>query len=518
MLNSKAIIEEPKSSSLVSESKIIAKNAGIIAFAQIPAEILTFFNGLIIIQMLGAYNYGLYSAAIGVINVVRPFLTLGLQQSVVRYISPNIKNAPLVRGVVRSSLIIVFFVSTITATLLFLYSDWITLQLLNAPIGWILRTFFPIIIYTGLLEISFALFRAFQKVAIISILQKVILPLVTLIINLLLFTFGSGLQGVIWRDVFVQTAIVISCISLLNRFYPFLNRTPNDYSLVKDVIRFAFPLLVSESIFGLVFRADILLISAFLTPVDVGIYATVLKITAFVQVPLRAIDSIVIPMIAEKKSNTKSVQDLFNLSCHWASLVTIPIVLGCLLIPNILLGVFGNEFRNGQNILPILALGILGASSFGSVNGILTMYGHSRTILLNVVLSFILVFSFEFLLIPRFGITGAALVQALFRSGWALVLFLEVKKYHGFNFSYLELGKKAFGALAIYFLTSEILKVFSFLPDLFIFGVTSLCILAFSFVFYKLLKLGKKEDQLVYDAFIIKLRGLFSFFSVYKRS
>ena len=105
----------------------------------------------------------------------------------------------------------------------------------------------------------------------------------------------------------------------------------------------------------------------------------------------------------------KLAQDTFKLNLF----IGIPVLAIFLLFPELILSMFGSQFVEGAVLLQILALGQLVNVVTGSVGYLLTMSGNEKVMRNVVFLSGIFSVVISFLLIPFFGVLGAAIATAL---------------------------------------------------------------------------------------------------------
>jgi O-antigen/teichoic acid export membrane protein len=92
-----------------------------------------------------------------------------------------------------------------------------------------------------------------------------------------------------------------------------------------------------------------------------------------------------------------------------------------------LLHLFGRGFAGGASALAVLALGQLVNVGTGTVTGLLAMIGRARLSVLNSLFFLGLSLVLDFLLIPRWGILGAAIANA---SALAAVNLLRLVQVH----------------------------------------------------------------------------------------
>jgi len=103
------------------------------------------------------------------------------------------------------------------------------------------------------------------------------------------------------------------------------------------------------------------------------------------------------------------------------------------------LDIFGNEFEIGKNTLIILAIGQFINAVSGSVGFLLNMTGKQRifknifliAVIINVVLNFIL--------IPKYGMVGAAIATMISVAVWNIVSVVYIKLEFNIRTFYLPI-------------------------------------------------------------------------------
>jgi len=91
----------------------------------------------------------------------------------------------------------------------------------------------------------------------------------------------------------------------------------------------------------------------------------------------------------------------------------LPIFLMMALLPHDILALFGKNFESGAACLVILAIGQIVNAATASANSVLLLFGHSRLVMLNSFISGILQITMNVILIPRYGIAGAAVAASV---------------------------------------------------------------------------------------------------------
>ena len=192
-------------------------------------------------------------------------------------------------------------------------------------------------------------------------------------------------------------------------------------------------MLGSNSIFLIMSRTDILILTAFKTEADVGIYNTALKIASLTTIVLIAINTIAMPKYAELKDDTLKFKKFVKQTTFLIIMTSFPVFLALVLFPDFFLQIFGHEFTAGKNVLIILSAGMFFGAFSGSTINILNMAGYEKKAYNILLFSAILNLILNFILIPVYGIIGAAIATAATTILWNLTAAVVI--YKKFNFT-----------------------------------------------------------------------------------
>ena len=157
-------------------------------------------------------------------------------------------------------------------------------------------------------------------------------------------------------------------------------------------------------------NTDVLVISHFMTPTDVGIYFAAGKTMALIMFVHYAVGSAVANRFSalNARGDRESLRAFVRDSVNWTFWPSLAGAILILALGKPLLWLFGPQFDTGYPVMCILVVGFLFRSAMGPAEFLLNMLGEQKlcaavlltSALLNVVLNFILV--------PRFGLAGAA--------------------------------------------------------------------------------------------------------------
>jgi len=416
------------------DSSKIARNTGITGAAEIPLQLISFLSGIIITRVLGANIFGVFVAASAVTNIGRIIATLGLQKGVLRYIGLCREEQPQVNGIVLAALALTLSIGALIVLLLTLLSGTLATHVFAVDgIGGAIALLAWAIPFTSVFLVLTSVLQAFESITLMAILRKVVQPLLMLALLLLFFWFGMRLSALIWRMIVANLLLGVVAFYYVRRL-PQLNRlaAPRDFSRVPALLRFGVPLFVAEIIHIFMLRSDVLMISAFLTADQVGIYGVVVRLTGLLLVPLVSLDTIIFPMLSGylARDDTASVGRIYRLSSHWAMLTSLPLYITAWVYAADLLALFGTEFSGGVVALRVIIIGLCFRSLAGAVAGVLIIGGHSKLIMINSAIAASMNLAANYQLIPRFGIEGAAIATAFITAFWSLLMVAQVRKIH----------------------------------------------------------------------------------------
>jgi len=161
-------------------------------------------------------------------------------------------------------------------------------------------------------------------------------------------------------------------------------------------------------------RVDILMLGYLAGKGPVGIYAVAVRLAWLVPFLLEAAGGIAAPLISELYAGRRlgELQRLVQLVIRYSTLFSAGMVFIMVVGGNYFLSIFGADFTAGYPCLLVLAAAQLVNSLTGPSGLLLTMTGHERKLGLLLTLALALNAALNYLLIPRFGILGAAAATA----------------------------------------------------------------------------------------------------------
>lgn len=199
-------------------------------------------------------------------------------------------------------------------------------------------------------------------------------------------------------------------------------------------------LLISTPMLGvslsnvLIARTDILMLSSMTNELTVGVYSIYVKITALMSLGVLATNSMFSPK-ASKLYDRGDIEELGRLTRQTATLafaVALICMVGILVIHQVLLGLYGEEFLFHLPTLYILLFAMLSHAFFGPVGILLNMTGEQKIFFRIIFAAAALNIVLNYFLIPIYGPKGAAIATLSTTIFWNLLAAVRVKRVHGF--------------------------------------------------------------------------------------
>jgi O-antigen/teichoic acid export membrane protein len=161
-------------------------------------------------------------------------------------------------------------------------------------------------------------------------------------------------------------------------------------------------------------RIDIVLVAFLRGPAAAAIYTAATRFLVAGQFGNTALNQAAQPRFAElfAVGDRRRANTLYRITTAWLILLTWPLYVLAVIYGPAVLSVFGHSYRAGDLVMVILGCTMLLATGCGQVDMVLITSGRSSWSLANGLMALVINVSLDLLLIPAYGITGAAI-------GWA---------------------------------------------------------------------------------------------------
>jgi O-antigen/teichoic acid export membrane protein len=410
-------------------------------------------------RVLGAKALGIYALGMTIIGFVGLFNAFGLPQSAVRFVAAYraTGRTEQLRHFLGRGLFLLLFSNLILGGLLLLAGPWIAIHFYRTPE---LKEYFGLFVLLMLLGALTTflgqVLAGYKDVARRTVITNFIGTPLAMVLSIVLIVWGLGLRGYILAQILGGVAVLVLLGLAVRTLTPATRdiRLPIFSPLEKQVVSFsAFALGVSLLEF-LMAQSDKVLIGFYLNARDVGIYAVAMGLVSFVSIVLQSVNQIFSPAIADlhARGDLALLTRLFQTLTKWCLGLTLPLGAVMIIFAPVLMHVFGRDFEVGWPVLVIGTIGQVVNCGVGSVGYLLLMSGHQRDLVRIQTVMAVVMVALGLLLVPKWGIVGAAIVAAVTNLVSNLWYLWEVRRKLGmspYNMSYFRLLVPLAGTLLV---------------------------------------------------------------------
>jgi O-antigen/teichoic acid export membrane protein len=209
------------------------------------------------------------------------------------------------------------------------------------------------------------------------------------------------------------------------------------------MMAYALPFMVVSLLSMMMHWLDVVMLGMLTDTATVGLYHPAARTAGLIRAVLLAFAGIAAPMFASLHTGPESreIGRIYKMVTRWIVGLVVPPVILFMLLPEPVLGVFGERFTEGSNALLLLTAASFLQVCFGLSSTLLAMTGYARLSLYNALGALGLQVLLNLILIPRFGINGAALASLLvffLLSALRLSEVFILLKIHPFGYALLK--------------------------------------------------------------------------------
>ena len=398
-----------------SNQKIILSEALLSFSGMSLGSVFRYMFSIIMARFLGAQMLGLYSLGNAITRIAEILALLGLDNGVLRFVSRDTEDKVNVNRSIYTSLKIGLISSILIAVLLFLSAEKIVNEILNEDsfLITVIKVFAISLPFTVLTLISSFATQAFKILKYKIFVNQIVNPL-TLLIAFVTSYFLLGIELSILLPTVVSSIIgLMFILKFLTNFSSISLSKIIGTTVDKDILKFSVPLMFVSAIGIIMHWIDIIMLGILSNATEVGMYHPIERTAGLVRMILFAFAGIFAPIFSEHyfKKNKNGMKDSYQSSSKYILAFSLPIFIFLFIFSEPMLLVFGTEFQN-YFALKVLLLGIFIQTIFGLGSSTLTMSGYTKFNLLNVSIALFLNIISNSILIPLYGLTGAALATS----------------------------------------------------------------------------------------------------------
>ncbi|MDX8440218.1 lipopolysaccharide biosynthesis protein [Mesorhizobium australafricanum] len=395
-----------------------AGRMSLIAFSiRIISAFIAFVSQVLMARWMGSFEYGISVLVWVTMVIVGNLACLGFHTSVIRFIPEYRERGMLaeLRGIVLASRLFVLVASTLIAGLgalgVWLASDWIeNYYVIPFILGVICL---PMIALGDLLQ---GLARANSWALLALSPTYLVRPVLILAFMALML----GLHYVPDAKTAIFASIAATYVTTLGQLMAVTSRMEKKIPTGPMAVHFgpwilvSLPIFLVESFFFLLTNADVLMVGAYLEPNDVAVYFATVKTLALVHFVYFAVKAGVAQRYAQfTHGEPHRLATFARETVSWTFWPSLLMALLVLALGEPMLVLFGPEFTAGYPLLFLLVLGVVARAAVGPCESLLTMSGNQNICAAVYAMTLCLNIGLNVLLIPLFGLWGAAIATSL---------------------------------------------------------------------------------------------------------
>lgn len=396
----------------MSDLRTFFKNTILTFSRQVLSILIGVVTVIIIARVLGPEGQGEYTLLTLFATLLFTFLNFGFNVSSTYYIGKG--NIYDEHTIWKTNLIVMSFLSILSI----LAGGFVIIFLKDLFFSSISTSYLSIMLlilpFFFLLNFVQSIFLGYQNFDVINISAILTQLLILILTFLFLNVFHMNVLGAILA--FIISNIIISIllvILLLKKYHLSIKKGVFSIPFAKDAFNYGIKVHISNLVSFFNYRADTFLIAYFSNPLSVGIYNVAVSIAERLWIVSQSVSNVLFPKISSMSNNDEKDYLTTMLTRNVLLISIITSIILVLISDFLILLLFGSAYEDAALPLKILMPGIV----FLSVDRILSndlsgrgkpemsMYTSITTIILNIFLNIIL--------IPKYGLSGAAFSTSL---------------------------------------------------------------------------------------------------------
>lgn len=414
------------------QNMLVTAKGGSISFAGRLFEYLVrFVFSILIARVIGAEQYGLYTLGLTVVPIMSMLALMGLQTGVVAFLAPAIreKDESRIWGIIQVCAGIPALLSTLFGVALFLFAQPVAVLGFHdsrlIPLLQIVSISIPL---DAIGFIAYQIIISYKRPKYSVLANNVVVPLAKLLLTIGFLALGMGVLGIILAHVIASALGLALILYYVNSLLPVDRPFSAGNRNTGELLRYSIPVHLGWVLNTVRGTLETLVLGFIGLTTGVGIFAVAQRLSSLGTMFFLSIGNISTPIIAEfySRGEIDQLKKQYQTTTKWVLMFNLPVFLTFILFPKQLLSIFGADFTLGSEALIVLAVGNLVYTGTGFGANILDMTNHTKFNVANSIFMVIVTISSDLILIPRWGVIGAAAASAFSTVIVNVVCMLEV--------------------------------------------------------------------------------------------
>jgi len=451
----------------MSYTKLAVKGASTVFIISVLAAFLGYVVRLILARNLTIEDFGLFYSVFAFLGMFGVFKSIGFDRALTKFIPEFMHKKKYDQ--IKSSIIYVSAIQLLTNTIVIIgiysLSGYLSQSFFRSPQADIVLKLMAIAFFfdSFVLVLQFA-FQGFKKMTYFASIDVVRMLLIIAII-LAGITMNYGILTPVAAYV-ITPIIIISVFGFifLRRIFPRFLKSKFTYEgkLIRKISRYSIFVMASGVGIVILGYTDTMLLTYFSGLASVALYNVALPTAKVLMYFPRSIAGILLPLTSElwvKKENAlikEGIESLYK----YTMIVILPLALVMLSFSDLLIKVlYGKDYVLASSALEILSIGMIFAVLYVINISFFSGIGKPEINSIIVYSAALLNLTADFIMIPLFGIVGAAISTTASYFTMMTIGLIKIRRYIKIDFPVKIWGKTVIAGI-IFVIVISLLKRF----------------------------------------------------------
>ncbi len=453
-------------------ARVSAKGGFHVLWGLVASTVISAVGTIIIANLLGPANYGLYTIALAAPNLIAAFRDWGITTAMVKYSAQyNSENdVAKIRSVFVSALVFEIILGLSLSILSFALSGFLATTLNRPSITPLIQIASFFILANALVTVATSAFTGMETMHLNSIML-IIQSLVKTGVIVTLVLLGFGALGAVTGFTISVLVAGITGVVLTWTIYKSLPKPVNSkleiMTSTKTLLKYGFPVSIGSILAGFLTQFYTYIMAIFVTNnAIIGNYNVAQNFVVLITFFAIPVTTMMFPAFSKlnPKKDNELLKNVFQYSVKYAALVVVPVTAMIIVLAQPAIGtIFQNKYSEAPLFLALLSITYF-YSALGnlSISNLIVAQGYTKYNLKLTILTVTIGFPLSFVLISQFGVLGL-IICSLIVGFPSLILSLRfIKSHFGVSVDWVSSTKILLSSIAAAILTYVILSQLAF--------------------------------------------------------
>ena len=406
----------------------VARGVGVGSAGQGVGRLLGYATHASVAWMYGPAQLGFYALGITVVQVASILSQLGMDNGVVRYVAHHGAGGDTarVRGTILQSLAVTLALSLALSVALFAGAGFLAEGVFGKPfLATMFRAFAVGLPFLTFMSMALWATQGFGTLKYAAFVGQAARPLANLVLLVFFYLLGVQILGAVAAYVSSMALGAALALASLRKVFPGLLAGKAEYE-GRELSVASAPMIVANVTQYSNLWSAVVVLGVFEPVPTVGVYSAAARTAALSSLVLISFAGVFSPMAAGlyRQDRLGELAHLYADVSRWAFTGALAFFLVTALLSRDIMLFFGREFAHGWPVVVVISAAQLFNSSVGPTARLLAMTGHQKAVMVSTAGSALAAVALNLLLVPRYGVGGAAAATAaalIFANGSSLL-------------------------------------------------------------------------------------------------